>query len=102
MWNLSLFKAVDAYDTLWESRKLVERKLYIQEHPRVQARMSAEEMEYIASSAAERLNRYHHKERVKIIIPLRGFSSLSVEGGPLYDPASDKNIYRYTEEMPRS
>jgi uncharacterized protein (UPF0261 family) len=52
--------------------------------------MSAEEMEYIASSAAERLNRYHHKERVKIVIPLRGFSSLSVEGGPLYDPASDK------------
>jgi uncharacterized protein (UPF0261 family) len=80
----------DGKDTLWESRKLAERKLYIQEHPRVQARMSAEEMGYIASSAAERLNRYHHKERVKIVIPLRGFSSLSVEGGPLYDPASDK------------
>ena len=52
--------------------------------------MSAEETAYIASSVAERLNHFHHKERVKIIIPLRGFSSLSVEGGPLYDPASDK------------
>ena len=39
---------------------------------------------------AERLNRFHHKERVKIIIPLRGFSSLSVEDGPLYDPEVDK------------
>jgi uncharacterized protein (UPF0261 family) len=83
-------KRKDSNDTLWETRKLAERKMYIQEHPRVQARMNAEELEYITSSAAERLNRYHHKERVKIIIPLRGFSSLSVEGGPLYDPASDE------------
>jgi len=49
-------------------------------------------MEYIASCAAERLNRYHHKERVKIVIPLRGFSSLSVQGGRLHDPASDKML----------
>lgn len=80
----------DRGDTLWESRKLAERKLCIQEHPRAHARMSGEELEYITSAAAERLNRYKHKERVKIIIPLRGFSSLSVEGGPLYDPEADK------------
>jgi uncharacterized protein (UPF0261 family) len=46
-------------------------------------------MEYIAVSAAERLNQYQHKARVKAVIPLKGFSSLSVEGGPLRDPASD-------------
>jgi uncharacterized protein (UPF0261 family) len=80
----------DSNDPLWESRKLAERKLVIQEHPRAHARMNAAELEYVTSSVAERLNRYHYKERVKIIIPLRGFSSLSVEGGPLYDPASDK------------
>ena len=80
----------DRNDTLWESRKLAHRKLYIQEHPRVQARLIAEEMEEVAFSAAEILNRYSHKERVKVIVPLRGFSSLSVEGGPLYDPDSDK------------
>lgn len=80
----------DNNDPLWESRKLAERKLVIQEHPRAHARMNAEELEYITSAAAERLNRYRHRERVKIIIPLRGFSSLSVEGGPLYDPAADK------------
>jgi uncharacterized protein (UPF0261 family) len=80
----------DSGDPLWESRKLAQRKLYIQEHPRAHARMSGEELEYITSAAAERLNSYKHKERVKIIIPLRGFSSLSVKNGPLYDPESDK------------
>jgi uncharacterized protein (UPF0261 family) len=79
----------DGNDALWTSRKLADRKLFIQEHPRVQARLSAEEMEYIASSAAEKLNRYTKKSRVKVMIPERGFSSLSVEGGPLCDPASD-------------
>jgi uncharacterized protein (UPF0261 family) len=79
----------DREDPLWGPRKLAERKLYIQEHPRVQARMSAEETEYVASAAAGKLNRYNRRERVKVVIPLKGFSSLSVEGGPLYDPASD-------------
>jgi uncharacterized protein (UPF0261 family) len=79
-------------DALWSSRKLADRKLYIQEHPRVQARMNAEEMEYIASAAAVRLNRYERKTRVKILIPTRGFSSLSTEGGPLYEPDTD-NIF---------
>jgi uncharacterized protein (UPF0261 family) len=80
----------DQGDPLWESRKLAERKLYIQEHPRAHARMNGEELEYITSSAAERLNLYQHKERVKVIVPSRGFSSLSVEGGPLYDPEADE------------
>jgi uncharacterized protein (UPF0261 family) len=80
----------DKGDPLWESRKLAERKLYIQEHPRAHARMIAEELEYITSSVAERLNHYKKKERVKVVVPLRGFSSLSIEGGPLHDPESDK------------
>jgi uncharacterized protein (UPF0261 family) len=79
----------DREDPLWTSRNLAERKLYIQEHPRVQARLNVEEMEYVASAVAERLNRYHHRGRVKVLIPAKGFSSLSVEGGPLYDPKSD-------------
>ncbi len=80
----------DRNDVLWESRKLTERKLYIQESPRVQARMSADEMQYVATESAKRLNDYHSKARVKVVIPKRGFSSLSVEGAPLYDPDSDK------------
>ena len=78
----------DANDPLWESRRLAERKLYVQP-PRVQARTSPEEMEYLAAAVADRLNRYQNKTRVKVVIPLRGFSSLSEEGGPLHDPASD-------------
>jgi uncharacterized protein (UPF0261 family) len=78
----------DRNDPLWTSRRLAERKLYLQP-PRVQARTSPEEMEQVALAAADRLNRYHNKARVKAVIPLRGFSSLSVEGGPLHDPASD-------------
>lgn len=84
----------DYGDPLWETRKLAERKLYIQEHPRAHARMNAEELEYVASSVAERLNRYQQKKRVKILIPTHGFSSLSVEKGPLYDPETDKAFAR--------
>jgi uncharacterized protein (UPF0261 family) len=79
----------DRDDALWTSRKLADRKLFIQEHPRVQARLSAEEMGTVASAAAEKLNCYDKKSRVKVMIPKRGFSSLSVDGGPLCDPASD-------------
>jgi uncharacterized protein (UPF0261 family) len=80
----------DNNDPLWVSRKLSERKLYIQDPPRVQARMSPEEAEYVAAAAAEKLNRYKRKTRVKTVIPLKGFSSLSVEGGPLFDPEADR------------
>jgi uncharacterized protein (UPF0261 family) len=78
----------DRADPLWTSRKLAERKLFVQP-PRVQARTSPAEMEQIALAAADRLNRYKNKARVRVVVPLKGFSSLSVEGGPLYDPASD-------------
>ncbi len=81
----------DANDPLWETRRLAERKLYVQP-PRVQARTSPEEMEYLAAAVADRLNRYQNKTRVKVVIPLRGFSSLSEEGGPLHDPASDRSF----------
>jgi len=80
----------DKNDPLWTSRRLAERKLYIQEYPRAQARMHADEMDFIAAAAAERLNTYDHKRRVKVVIPLRGFSSLSAPGGPLCDPACDR------------
>lgn len=78
----------DKNDSLWVSRRLAERKLHLQP-PRVQARTSAEEMEQVGAAVADRLNRYERKARVKAVIPLKGFSSLSVEGGPLHDPASD-------------
>ncbi|HUJ69272.1 MAG TPA: Tm-1-like ATP-binding domain-containing protein [Syntrophorhabdales bacterium] len=76
-------------DPLWVSRRLGERKLHVQDAFRVQARTSIEEMRQIASAVSERLNRYILKARVKVVIPLRGFSVLSAAGGELYDPEAD-------------
>jgi len=47
------------------SRKLAERKLYIQETESAHGHMSAEELEYVRLSAAEKLNRYDHKKGLK-------------------------------------
>ncbi len=80
----------DRNDPLWTARRLAERKLYVQDPPRVQARMNPEETEYVAGAAAEKLNRYHGKDRVKVVVPLKGFSSISVEGAPLHDLEADK------------
>lgn len=80
----------DEGDPLWVSRKLAERKLLIQDAIRVQARTSPEEMETIAREVAQKLDQHPNKKMVKFVIPNKGFSSLSVEGGALYDPASDR------------
>ena len=80
----------DKGDPLWVNRKLAERKLLIQDALRVQARTSPEEMEIIAREVAGKLNAYPSKKFIKVVIPRKGFSSLSVEGGALYDPPSDQ------------
>jgi uncharacterized protein (UPF0261 family) len=80
----------DQNDPLWVKRKLAERKLLIQDAMRVQARTSPEEVKTIAQEAAARLNQHKNKKLVKFVVPTKGFSSLSVEGGALYEPATDK------------
>lgn len=80
----------DKADPLWVSRKLAERKLMIQDTLRVQARTNDEEMRIIAQAVAEKLEKHKDKKLVKFLVPLRGFSSLSVEGGALHDPVADK------------
>ncbi len=80
----------DKGDELWVSRRLAERRLMIQDAMRVQARTNVEEMKIIARSVAEKLNKYEYKHLVKFLIPKKGFSSISVEGGALYDPEADK------------
>jgi len=89
----------DEGDPLWVSRKLAERKLLIQDAMRVQARTTPEEMQTIARAVAEKLNTQEKKKLVKFIIPTKGFSSLSVEGGVLYDPVSDQ---AFIDEFRRS
>jgi len=80
----------DKNDPLWVSRKLAERKMLVQDAMRVQVRTNAEEMQTIARAVAEKLNKHQKKKLVKFVIPTRGFSSLSVEGGALYEPDTDQ------------
>lgn len=80
----------DEGDPLWVSRNLAERKLLIQDALRVQARTNPEEMQTIARAMAEKLNGHKNKKKVKFVIPVKGFSSISVEGGAIHDPVSDK------------
>ncbi|MEK7353971.1 MAG: Tm-1-like ATP-binding domain-containing protein [Chloroflexota bacterium] len=80
----------DRGDPLWVSRKLAERKMLVQDAARVQVRTTAEEVETVARAVAEKLNRHPNKKLVKFVIPTRGFSSLSVEGGALYEPDTDR------------
>ncbi len=82
----------DQGDPLWTKRKLAERKLLVQDAMRVQARTTPEEMGIIAKEVADRLNAHGNKRLVKFIIPSKGFSSLSVEGGALHDPESDRTF----------
>ena len=89
----------DKDDPLWVSRNLADRKLLLQDAMRVQARTSAEEMVSIARIVAEKLNRHREKRLVKFLIPTKGFSSLSGEGGVLHDPTADK---AFVDELGKS
>ncbi len=79
-------------DPIWKKRKLEKRKLYFQDEMRIQARTSRQEVTTTSKAFAEKLNKA--KAAVSIFIPLRGFSSLSVEGMPLHDPELDMVFIR--------
>jgi uncharacterized protein (UPF0261 family) len=55
---------------------------------RLQIRTDAEEVKEIARIVADKLNR--SKGPVRFLIPMQGWSTLSVEGADLYDPAADR------------
>ena len=79
----------DQGDLLWKSRRLAERKYIVMDAIRVQARTSSEETKMIAREMAGKLNGHWNKKLVKVVIPMKGFSSPSAKGMPLYDPDSD-------------
>jgi uncharacterized protein (UPF0261 family) len=47
-------------------------------------------MVQLGAVVAEKLNRYTNRSRVRVVIPGKGFSSLSAEGGILFDPEADR------------
>jgi len=67
----------DHGDPLWTSRRLAERKLFLQDNFRVQARTTKEELRQAAVVIAEKLNKA--RGPVKFFIPLRGWSTLTTE-----------------------
>jgi len=78
----------DRGDSLWVSKDIKNRRLFIPDALRVQARTTSQELREIAREVARKLNQ--SKGPVVILIPLKGWSSLSKEGMPLYDPEADQ------------
>ena len=78
----------DRGDPLWVSKDIKNRKLFIPDVFRVQARTTSQELREIAREMARKLNQ--SKGPVAILIPLKGWSSLDKEGMPLYDPGADQ------------
>jgi len=78
----------DRGDPLWVSKDIKNRRLFIPDAFRVQARTTSEELREIAKEVSRKLNR--SKGPVAFLIPLKGWSSLDKEGMPLYDPEADQ------------
>src|SRR4030043_1448488 len=78
----------DRGDPLWVSKDIKNRKLFIPDTFRVQARTTSQELREIAREVGRKLNQ--SKGPVAILIPLKGWSSLDKEGMPLYDPGADQ------------
>lgn len=64
-----------------------DRVQYVQDALRIQVRTNPDELRQAADVIAERLNRYTGP--FTFLIPLKGWSSLDMEGRPIYDPAAD-------------
>jgi uncharacterized protein (UPF0261 family) len=63
------------------------RPQYVQDALRVQVRTTAGELLQAAEAIAERLDRA--RGPWTFLVPLRGWSSLDREGGPMHDPIAD-------------
>jgi uncharacterized protein (UPF0261 family) len=77
----------DRGDSLWSSRNLSKRKLFVPDALRVQARTSADELVQVAEVVAGKLNQA--RGPTLVLIPRQGWSSLSEEGMPLCDFEAD-------------
>ena len=78
----------DRGDPLWVSKNIKNRKLFVPDAFRVQARTNAQELREIARVVAKKLSQ--SKGPVAVLIPLKGWSSLDKEGMPLYNPEADQ------------
>ncbi len=77
----------DSGDPLWEQLGLASRRYSIPDDFRVEARTTPKEVAAIAREVARKLNAGTGEARV--LVPLRGWSSLSTVGAELHDPEAD-------------
>jgi len=78
----------DRGDPLWIAKAIKNRKLFIPDAFRVQARTTSQELRGVAREVARKLNQ--SRGPVTVLIPLKGWSSLDKEGMPLYDAEADR------------
>ncbi len=69
-------------------KEFYERRKYDLDKFRTWLRLSPDELKQVAKEFAKKLNR--SKTPAKIIVPLRGWSSVDCKGNPTYDPEEDK------------
>ncbi len=77
----------DSHDPLWEEKKLALRPISIPDRFRVEVRTTADEVADVARLVGEKLNLADNP--ASVVVPLLGWSSLSIEGEALYDPEAD-------------
>ena len=77
----------EAGDPLWASLRLADRKIFIPDEFRVQARTRGDEVCKVAEVVSRKLNA--SKGPVRFFIPTQGWSSLSSKGADLYEPVTD-------------
>lgn len=73
-----------------------ERRKYNLDRFRTWLRLSPDELRQVAEVFAEKLNRSNGP--VRVVIPLKGWSSVDIPGNPTYDPKEDRI---FTEELRR-
>lgn len=78
-----------SYDTVPE--KFMKRNLYRHNPTVTLMRTNKEENEAIGTKLVEKLNLA--KEKIALFIPLKGVSSIDVEGQPFYGPKEDKVLF---------
>ena len=77
-----------------------ERRKYDLDKYRSWLRLSADEIKTVAATFAEKLNRAQGP--VKVLIPMKGWSSVDCPGNPTYDPKEDRLFTKVLKEKLKS
>jgi len=81
--------------------EMLKRKYVIHNPIHTHVKASYEEMAAVGRFIAERLAR--SKGPIAVLVPARGFSQLNIQGGPMFEPESDRGFLEgLTQELERT